>query len=46
MLFLAKSRCWQVRRTASEKIVAIVVLQSEVKSDAMWHVPQGEIIFM
>ena len=33
------SLCWQVCRTASEKIVAIAVLESEV-SDAMWHVPQ------
>ena len=30
---------WQVCRTASEKTVGVTVLESEVKSDAMWHVP-------
>ena len=39
------SWCWQVCRTTSEKIVGVVVLGSEVKSDAMWHVPQDNQVY-
>ena len=35
------SWCWQAaHRTTSEKIVGVAVLGSDVKRDAMWHVPQ------
>ena len=34
------SCCWLVYRRTSEKIVEVAVLESNLKRDAMWHVPQ------